>query len=56
MGGGVGIAATVVDVHDLDAGAAPQGPKQQPADAAKAVDAEFHVVVRVEPQSSINQS
>ena len=42
VGGGGGVAAGVVDVDQLNAGAAPQGPEHQPTDAAKAIDADFH--------------
>ena len=42
VGGGGGVAAGVVDVDQLNAGAAPQGPEDQAADAAKAIDADFH--------------
>ena len=42
VGGGLSITAAVVDVNQLNAGTAPQGPKHQAADAAKAVDADFH--------------
>ena len=42
VGGGGGVAAGIVDVHQLNAGAAPQGPEDQAADAAKAIDADFH--------------
>ncbi len=42
--GGVGVAAGVVDVHQLDAGPAPEGAEHQPTNAAEAVDADAHVV------------
>ncbi len=42
VGGGLSITAAIVDVDKLNAGTAPQGPKHQAADAAKAVDADFH--------------
>jgi hypothetical protein len=40
--GGGGITSRVVDMHQLDAGATPEGTEHQAADAAKAVDADFH--------------
>jgi hypothetical protein len=42
MGGAADIARRIVDVHQLDAGATPQGAEHQPADAAEAIDADFH--------------
>jgi len=42
VGGGGGIATVVVDVHQLNAWPAPQGPEHQAANAAEAVDADFH--------------
>jgi hypothetical protein len=42
MGGTDRITAGIIDMHQLDAGSPPEGPKHQPADAAEAVDADFH--------------
>jgi hypothetical protein len=42
VGGGVSVAAGVVDLDQLNAGAAPQGPEDHAADAAKAIDADLH--------------
>jgi hypothetical protein len=42
MGGGGRITAAVVHMHQLDAGATPQGSKHQAADAAESVDADAH--------------
>jgi hypothetical protein len=42
MGGGGRIASGIVHVHQLDAGAAPQGPKHEAANAAEAVDSDPH--------------
>ena len=41
MGCGGGIAAAVVDMHQLDARPAPEGPEHQAANAAEAIDANF---------------
>jgi len=50
MGGGGGITAAVVDVHDLNAGPAPEGAEHQPSDAAEAVDPDAHgPVLQVAP-------
>jgi hypothetical protein len=42
VGGGGGIPRPLVDVHQLDIGAAPEGPKNQPPNAAEAVDTHSH--------------
>ncbi len=42
VGGGVGVTGRVIHMHQLDAGAPPQGPEHQAADATEAVDADFH--------------
>ena len=36
------ITRRIVDMNDLDAGPAPEGPKDEAADAAEAVDADVH--------------
>jgi hypothetical protein len=36
------IAGGIIDVHQLDAGPIPEGTEDKAADAAKAVDADFH--------------
>jgi hypothetical protein len=45
VGGGLSVAGAVVDMHELNARATPQGPKNQAADATKTVDADFHGVL-----------
>jgi hypothetical protein len=42
VGGGLSITAAIVDVNKLNARATQQGPKNQAADAAETVDADFH--------------
>jgi hypothetical protein len=40
VGGGFGITGPVVDVHDPEAGPAPEGTEDPPADAPETVDAD----------------
>ena len=47
------VTAAVVDVDDGDSRPAPEGPKDEPADAAKAIDPDVHRHRREEPK--INQ-
>jgi hypothetical protein len=49
MGGGGCIASGIVHVHQLNAGAAPEGPEHQAANAAEAVDSDFHHCCELSP-------
>jgi len=55
VGGGRGVTGGVIDVDDLDAGAAPEGTEHQPADAAESVDADAHASDGQEPENPIGR-